>query len=396
MANTIGTVLGENKRRVNDTIEQLGTVNTATYFENYFEPITVREINIQVDTSQVTGTSLVLGHPTYGFLGSFYLGNIGEVMIWGHETYGIWNSMPWGVISRVPNRIFESQHYKNFIIDFGSTEYEATSSTAAGWGTGSLLLSSGGIAGGLLNSESFETGFGGWLNVTGDQQNWTRQTGATTSTGTGPSFATDGSYYVYYETSGPATGDEAWLEYDLGENKTGYVDFDYHMYGATMGSLRLEGWDGVTWTEIWSRSGDQGNTWYGATTPATDFTNYSKLRFVGIRSTSYTSDMALDNINIYVTGTLHVMETTNLVSDLDIQMSSTKFDRFQFNPTGSYANFMSGSYSTTAGSSWVGLNPYEETQLVVPGSDIRFKAVNNYGSDIVLDEVQFIIKQDDF
>ena len=41
--------------------------------------------------------------------------------------------------------------------------------------------------------------------------------------------------------------------------------FQYHMYGATMGTLSVEiSTDtGATWTSVWALSGDQGNQWNG-------------------------------------------------------------------------------------------------------------------------------------
>lgn len=402
MANNIGTVLGKDKRRLNDTIEQLGTVNVATYFENYFESIKVRESNIKADEKNITGTTLILGHPTVGSLGTYYLGTIGNNMVWGHPSLATWNSYLWGTTTRNSVRILEAYHYLDLTLDFSTTDYESASNTASGFGTGSLVVGSEGTFGAgisLLDSESFETGFGGWTNSVSDQLQWSRETFTTPSNNTGPSTAYDDTYYVYVETSSPASvGDEAHLEYDLGGTYDGYVDFWYHMYGAAMGSLILQGWDGATWTEIWSLSGDQGNSWYQATTPDTDFSGYSKLRFVGICGTSFTSDMAIDLVKIYsgTPNTKDIFQTTNLVADLDIQLNTTKFDRMQVNPSGSYVNFMSGSYSTDNGTTWYGINPYEETQLVSPGSELIFRAINNYGSEMVFDDIRFIIKQDDF
>lgn len=174
----------------------------------------------------------------------------------------------------------------------------------------------------ILNSESFETGLGGWVNSADDDKEWTRLTGPTGSANTGPSAASDGSYYVYLETSSGVTGDEAWLEYDMGSVQSGYVSFAYHMYGISMGSLRLEGWDGSAWSTIWSLSGNQGDSWFTATTPDTDFSGYSKLRFVGVRGTSYTGDVAIDNITIYTE--TPTIEITDFVSgDVSISTSDT-------------------------------------------------------------------------
>jgi len=55
-------------------------------------------------------------------------------------------------------------------------------------------------------NESFESGFGSWQNASGDDLNWTRNSGSTPSTGTGPTSASDGNTYIYVEASVNGTG----------------------------------------------------------------------------------------------------------------------------------------------------------------------------------------------
>ena len=116
-------------------------------------------------------------------------------------------------------------------------------------------------AGGSAVDFDFESGLpSGWdTGVTGYA--WTRQSGSTPSSGTGPSGAHGGSYYMYTEANGMQPGDV----FDLNYNGTACaggaatVTFWYHMYGSGMGTLRLVDQHGAT---QWSQSGSQGNAWH--------------------------------------------------------------------------------------------------------------------------------------
>lgn len=144
--------------------------------------------------------------------------------------------------------------------------------------------------------DSFELDMGDW--VASGTLTWARSSGGTPSNGTGPSTGYHGNWYVYMETSAGGTGSTGFLEQDFGSPRSGSVDFYYHMYGTSMGTLRLEGWNGSTWTTIWSETGNQGDIWLHAEEPATSFTGYSKIRFVGVRGTSWSSDMAIDAVTV--------------------------------------------------------------------------------------------------
>ncbi|MBN1296591.1 carboxypeptidase regulatory-like domain-containing protein [bacterium] len=164
-------------------------------------------------------------------------------------------------------------------------------------------------------TETFETGtFGAWLQATWDELNWTLDQGGTPSTGTGPvvdhTTGTATGWYAYLETSTGSTGNAAIL-YGVCFDTTGMTSplfsFWYHMYGATMGTLdvqiTLDG--GGTWTTVWTLSGDQGDTWYNA---AIDLSAYAGsiigVQFVGYRGTSFTGDMAIDDLFLGEPGVL--------------------------------------------------------------------------------------------
>lgn len=150
---------------------------------------------------------------------------------------------------------------------------------------------------------NFESGFGDWSQETYEDFDWTRKTGATSSSGTGPTVASEGSYYIYTEASSPnypsKTAVITSIPYALGADPT--FTFDYHMYGATMGQLTLSASTngGSTWQTIWSKQGDQGNLWHTAQVDLSSYQNTSvKFRFTGVTGSSYTGDMSIDNIQI--------------------------------------------------------------------------------------------------
>lgn len=157
-------------------------------------------------------------------------------------------------------------------------------------------------------SESFESNFGNWQNESGDDLDWTRLSGSTGSSNTGPSAAADGSFYIYTEASSPNFPSKTALLrspcIDLSGLSAPRLNFQYHMYGAAMGTLDLEvstdGGASFIGT-AWSENGDQGNQWNAATVDLTPWTGQNDvvLRWVGTTGTSFTSDMAVDDIEIF-------------------------------------------------------------------------------------------------
>ncbi len=154
-------------------------------------------------------------------------------------------------------------------------------------------------------TESFESDFGDWVNTEGDDIDWTRHSGSTTSTDTGPSSAHDATYYLYTEASGSGyPNKQATLDgpcFDMNSLSNPGLRFWYHMYGGTMGTLTVEVSDNncASWTPVWNLSGDQGDSWYEA---VIDLSAYSastlKVKFVGVTGSSYNSDMAIDYITV--------------------------------------------------------------------------------------------------
>ncbi|MEO1652116.1 MAG: fibronectin type III domain-containing protein, partial [Bacteroidota bacterium] len=158
-------------------------------------------------------------------------------------------------------------------------------------------------------NESFETGFGGWTQSSNDDIDFTRRSGTTPSNNTGPSGASDGSTYIYVEASNPNfPSREAIIEspcFDLTSLSNPNLVFDYHMFGSQINSLVAEVSTngGASWTQIFSRSGDQGNNWFTETIALSAFQGANvSFRFIvttgASSSNGWQSDIALDNIKV--------------------------------------------------------------------------------------------------
>lgn len=116
---------------------------------------------------------------------------------------------------------------------------------------------------------SFEDGLCVWVQGAEDQLDWLSMSGPTDTPNTGPAgdHTTGKGKYLYIKSS-PAsvTGNMAQLKSLLlpPAGEKGYCfRFWYHMFGATVGSLRmfLQTADPLTKTLMWQKSGHQGDQW---------------------------------------------------------------------------------------------------------------------------------------
>jgi len=163
-------------------------------------------------------------------------------------------------------------------------------------------------------SQSFESG-DGWTQASGDDGDWTRDASGTPSSGTGPSAGADGSYYMFLEAStNGSTGQiganaTAILEspcFNLSGESQATFNFQNHMYGTSVGSLTLQVStnEGSSWSSLWSSSGDQGNQWNEESVSLNAYAGQSsvQLRFVGTTGTSWSSDIAIDDLELTTSG----------------------------------------------------------------------------------------------
>lgn len=170
----------------------------------------------------------------------------------------------------------------------------------------------------LEDFETFSNGRAnqnGWNNVRSADPDWTADNGGTGSTGTGPdvdhTLGTAAGKYVYLETSGGSNGQRDTLSSPavlIDANLTSLnLDFWYHMAGATMGQLQVwiesNGvWDSVT-TYVGPQQTGTSDPWLLSShvLGATYLGQSVSVHFIGERGSSFTGDMAIDDVRLYET-----------------------------------------------------------------------------------------------
>lgn len=150
-------------------------------------------------------------------------------------------------------------------------------------------------------NEGFENTLGGWSQGSGDDFDWTLNSGGTPSASTGPSAAAQGTFYVYVEASVPNSPSKTTILNSPCFNLTGIatpnVSFKYQMTGNAVGTVRLEAKESsaTTWSQVWSSTGDQGAAWKDAAVTLSGLGNKTvQLRFVGVTGSSWQGDIAID------------------------------------------------------------------------------------------------------
>lgn len=154
-----------------------------------------------------------------------------------------------------------------------------------------------------------------FTNVTSDDFDWTADVNGTGSGSTGPTAnggadhnpGISGGVYLYTETSGSCSGgDESNLVspyYDFTGFDIPYLEFWFHMYGTSMGTMHLDidTTQGNAWVNdyitAWT---DNDDSWQQQLVSLHEFTGLDSFRFRirGISGTSFGSDMAVDDFTV--------------------------------------------------------------------------------------------------
>ncbi|XP_072182128.1 MAM and LDL-receptor class A domain-containing protein 1-like [Diadema setosum] len=153
----------------------------------------------------------------------------------------------------------------------------------------------------------FENGLCSWMNIGGDEFDWSRHRGSTSTGTTGPNVdhttGTSSGHYIYTEETGKATGERAilYLDEPLSSGQQ-CLRFWYHMLGVGHGelivfasntsSLMMD--DHYVWSLAGPQNPDQ-DTWLLGQVPVNFDLTYA-VYFVGIIG-SGSSDTALDDIS---------------------------------------------------------------------------------------------------
>lgn len=181
-------------------------------------------------------------------------------------------------------------------------------------------------------TEDFETGVSGspgtppsgWI-VTGGSYLWyVENDGVANSGSTGPvdDHTPGGTKYMYTEASSGGTGNVTELSspcIDMTSMVSPKLRFWYHMYGADMGTLRVDAEANGIRVPLDSLVGQQqtaeGDPWLEKIVDLTPYAGQTiRLIFVGIRGTSFTSDMSVDDIEVFDPPPLEIIVTGGSVT----------------------------------------------------------------------------------
>ena len=194
-------------------------------------------------------------------------------------------------------------------------------------------------------SESFENTLGLWTQDTTDDFNWTNKQeetdgNSTPSSETGPSTASDGSYFLYTEASNPnfpskiARLISPCLDFRGRENAS--IAFDYHMYGTNIGVLTVDistdnGANYITldtYTLAGSKQVSHTDAWKTQNVDLSTFDNQTiKLRFSATTdsdaSSGWSGDISIDKLSITSDQASSSTPPTALCQNINIQLDST-------------------------------------------------------------------------
>ena len=136
-----------------------------------------------------------------------------------------------------------------------------------------------------------------------DDGDWWLMQGPTSSFNTGPQgdHTVGNGIYYYVESSSPNFPNKVFVTYtptfDISQTPGKVLSFWYHMYGAAMGDLEVGYIDNNGYTILDVISGNQGDLWKFAYYPIPAVDSF-KVAFVATTGSSYTSDIAIDDIMI--------------------------------------------------------------------------------------------------
>ncbi len=184
--------------------------------------------------------------------------------------------------------------------------YTVTVTDAAGCqATESVTLSSNGCPGEVSEFpffSGFEDNMGVWAQDLLDEGDWTRNSGATPTAGTGPNDAFEGGFYLYVEAS-EFIGKAFLLSpcLDLSGLYEPVLSFAYHMKGGQVGTLRIEAStdNGQNWVSIWSEARHQSGSWLFTQVPLSGVQSANtRLRIVGLTTGGSLGDIAIDALTV--------------------------------------------------------------------------------------------------
>lgn len=205
-------------------------------------------------------------------------------------------------------------------------------------------------------SQNFESGTGSWTQGGGDNFNWTRNSGGTPSSNTGPSSGDGDTWYMYIEASNPNfPSRSAHFDspcFNITSVGSASFSYSYHMYGANVGTLSvlISTDNGASFpTTLRTFSGNLGNVWNQDSIDLSAYIGQTiKLRFRAISGNSgsngWSSDIAIDNVNFTAASPapeINITGNGNSIADGDTTPSLADYTDF------GYADIASGTKENT-------------------------------------------------
>ncbi|MFN5323514.1 MAG: S8 family serine peptidase, partial [Bacteroidota bacterium] len=232
----------------------------------------------------------------------------------------------------------------------------------------------------------------GWVNITngdGDDIDWRTNSGVTPSTATGPDIdhnpGTNAGKYLYTESSACFSQEALLISpcINLAGSSNPVFEFWYHLYGATMGQLHVDIFANGVWilNAYPTLSGNLGNNWQLGSLNLTPYIGQTiNVRFRGITGLDFTSDMAIDDINVYDTSTPPAASFTVSPGNICINQTVSLTDQSTNIPTSwSWTITPNTGYNFTNGTTANSQNPV--IQFTNNGTyDIQLTVSNNFGS----------------
>ena len=172
-----------------------------------------------------------------------------------------------------------------------------------------------------------------WVNYVGDNIDWDILSGSTASSNTGPAGDhTSGSGNYLYTESSSCSGSTGYVlspNFDLSGLAHPQISFWYNMNGTNMGTLSLQASSdgGSNWSsDLFTMSGDQGTSWHRSVISLASYAGETNVvfRFKGVTGSDYTSDMALDDVEVSEGCTPPDTQASNLLFN-DVTDSTINF-----------------------------------------------------------------------